>query len=213
MIYLMGTDGSGKTTLANNIVEKFRLDGKKIKYLYVRHKPILLFPLKWISRQFIFKNDSEFKNYEKYSDKKSGFSTYHPVIAKVYSTVWIIDYLLYYFLKVRLACLFSKQIILDRYVADVAVNISIAIGLDKNQMFRLIHFLHFFFPKPDKSFFINVSEGEAYSRKDDIPSLQYLIERKEKYFLLRSFYNFKILDGHLQKEKLVSSLIKQLEME
>lgn len=206
MIYLLGTDGSGKTTLAENFVKRYKSEGKKIKYLYVRHVPILLYPLKLISRILIYKKDTEFKNYEKYSKEKSGFSKRHPIVARIYAAVWILDYILYYFLKVRITYFFSRLIILDRYVGDVVVNISVATGLDEEQMQKLLRFLHRFFPKPDRAFFIEVSEEEAFKRKDDIPSTQYLRERKEQYFYLRSFYTFKIINGHLLPDQLVDEL-------
>jgi len=210
MIYLMGTDGSGKTTLANSFVELYKSNGKEIKYLYIRHKPILLYPFKLLSRLLLYRRNSQFKNYEKYSEIKSSFSKNHPLLAKLYAMIWILDYILYYWIQVRFYYLFSKQIILDRYAADIVVNISVAIGIEDDQMHKLLNILHYFFPKPDISFFIEVDEDEAFRRKNDIPSVQYLRERKQKYFMLKQFYEFKILDGHLSPETLVEKLYEKV---
>jgi len=213
MIYLLGTDGSGKTTLAQNLVRRYAREGKRIKYLYVRHVPILLYPLKLLSRILVYKQDSQFKNYGKYSEKKSRFSRKHPFLARLYAAVWVLDYSLYYWLKVHWAYWFSGLIILDRYVADVVVNISVATGLDARQGMQLLRMMHRLFPRPDRSFFIEVDSEEAFRRKDDIPSVQYLQERKEHYFELRPFYEFEVLDGHQTPEALVETLHQKIAQE
>lgn len=210
IIYLIGTDGSGKTTLAKNYVKKMQSIGIKINYFYGRHVPILLLPLKYISRKYYYKKDTQFKNYKKYTTKKDEYRKSHPVVVRLYAAIWVLDYTLYYFVKVRWALLFTKLIIIDRYVADIVVNISIVTGYNKNQMIKLLSFLHYMFPKPDCSFFIEVSEDEAFSRKEDIPSIKYLMERKQKYYQLKTFYNFKILNGHLDPQQLVQKLHKEI---
>ena len=120
IFYLLGTDGSGKTTLALNLIKVMSKE-RKVKYLYARHKPILVLPLKMLSLILLYKKDTQFKNYFNYSQKKSKFSRRFPVLAWIYATIWLLDYTMFYLIKVRWIYLFSPIIIVDRYVADVVV--------------------------------------------------------------------------------------------
>jgi thymidylate kinase len=50
-------------------------------------------------------------------------------------------------------------------------------------------------PKPSLVFLIDAPEEVAIKRKDDIPSINHLIERRELYLRLEKQYGFTILDG------------------
>ena len=208
----MGIDGSGKTTLSKGLIDKYRNQGVNIKYLYARHIPILLYPFKLLSKVLLYKNNYEFKNYKKYSEIKYGFSNKHHILVKLYTTVWAIDYLIFSGIKIYWNVLLNKYLIVDRYIADVVINIAIASRLKDRELHFLLNFFHFFFPKPDLCFFIDVDEEVAFQRKNDIQSVQYLKERKEKYFVLRKYYKFLVVGGHLNKEELLNKVMEQIKL-
>lgn len=202
LIYLMGTDGAGKTTLSHGLLRKLSEDGKKVKYLYARYHPILVYPFKVISRLVLYKENTQYKNYKRYSQLKTNYSREHKVLARAYAIICVLDYFLFTYLKVMYKYIFADYIIIDRYVGDLVVTLSIASGLKENEMLFLLKAFHYFFPLPTLSFFIDVNEDVAFQRKDDIPSVKYLRERKLKYFILRNFYQFKIVDGHKSQKEL-----------
>ncbi|PQP33251.1 hypothetical protein C6A36_00195 [Desulfobacteraceae bacterium SEEP-SAG10] len=202
LIYLMGTDGAGKTTLSHGLLRKLSEDGKKVKYLYARYYPILAYPFKIISRLVLYKENTQYKNYKRYSQLKTNYNRKHKVLARVYAILCIIDYFVFAYLKVMYKYIFADYIIVDRYVGDFVVTLSIASGLKEYEMLFLLKLFHYFFPPPTLSFFIYVDEDVAFQRKDDIPSVMYLKERKLKYFILRNFYRFKIIDGHKSQKKI-----------
>jgi len=210
MIYLMGTDGSGKTTLAKNLTVHYKSENKKVKYLYARYHPILIVPIKIFNNIFLYKKDTEFKNYNNYSNIKGEFGNKHRILARLYAFACVMDYIIFTWLKVMYKYLTAENIIVDRYIGDLVVILSVASGLSEKEMLRLLTLLHRLFPIPTDSFFIDLEEETAFKRKHDIPSLQYLKERKHKYFLFKKFYQFKILDGNLNPDELLNRVINSM---
>ena len=211
IIYLMGTDGSGKTTLSNNLFKKLKSEGKDVKYLYGRYRPMLVTPLKIISQLFIYKKNTEFKNYAKYSKIKTNFSKKHGFLLRIYAGICIVDYILFTWLHVIYKYLSADYIIVDRYVCDLVVTLSIASDLKENEIIFLINLFHKIFPFPTHTFFIDIDEDTAFQRKDDIQSVKFLKERNDKYFLFKTYYKFKILDGLRTKEQLLDDVYKRIQ--
>jgi thymidylate kinase len=69
---------------------------------------------------------------------------------------------------------------------------------------RIEHFL----PKADVCLFLNVSEEVAFSRKDDIPSAEYLRERKARYLALAGAYDFHEVNADAPLEEVLSEARK-----
>jgi thymidylate kinase len=210
LIYLMGVDGSGKTTLSANFIRHEQEHGRKAAYIYARYFPFLSQPLKLASRIFLYRKNSEFGNFERYSSIKSDFGKKHSLLSRIYTAVCLTDYLLqtlprFYFTYWR-----SSTIILDRYVADLAVTLTVASSLSSAETLAILRLLHRFFPKPTRAFFIDVDVKTAFSRKDDIPSEKYLVERRALYLSFSEFYGIEMIDGHLPQEALTKQLYTQL---
>ena len=213
LIYIMGIDGSGKTTLSKNIKKELKLKGYNVKYLYARYRPFLIAPIKLIAKIFLYKKNTEFKNYTNYSLIKTNYSKKHKILAKLYALFCMIDYTIVSWPLVMIKFLFADYIIIDRYVGDLIVILAVASQLDDDEMLSYLKKLHIIFPFPKQTFLIEIDEDIAFTRKDDIPSIKYLKERKEKYYVYKNFYNYKILDGRKSKTELTYDLLKQLKIE
>lgn len=205
-IYLVGIDGSGKTTAANKLVAKLRSNGEKVHYLYARYFPIISTPFKLLSKILIYKKDTEYVAFEKYSQKKTNFSKKHPIIAKTYIFICIIDYILFSFLKIYYKYITAPIVVVDRYLVDFIITLTIAASLEASQSRRLYCIIQKIFPKPTNTFFIDVSPEIAFSRKNDIPSIKYLEERKLLYNQFNELCNFTIVDGTKTPDELTSYL-------
>ena len=68
-------------------------------------------------------------------------------------------------------------------------------------------------PKPDKIIFIDLPEYIAFSRKEDIQSIEYLKERRERYIYLSKKYNFLTVNGNKNPEKLLEDTFNLLSAE
>lgn len=210
LIYLMGIDGSGKTTLARNAYITLKAEGINVKYLYARYRPFLVIPVKLFSKIFLYKNNGEFKNYKKYSNIKRNFSVKHKTLALLYAYLCIFDYMIISWPIVMFKYLTSEYLLIDRYVGDLIVTISVASNLSIEQTSKYLKLIHYIFPMPTLSFFIDIDEKIAFNRKDDIPSIQYLTERKYKYYIFKSYYNYTILNGKKSKEHLLDEFLQYI---
>jgi dTMP kinase len=60
---------------------------------------------------------------------------------------------------------------------------------------RIINVLGKIFPLPVKTFWVNLPAEIAFKRKNDIPSIEYLIERQQIYSSICKDYGFIEVDG------------------
>ena len=145
----------------------------------------------------------EFKDYDYYNKTKKQTSSRFPMLANIYAGIWLIDYIIQVFFKVTLPILLGQKLIIDRYIFDIAVNLSLTTNNEIHHSERLIRFFLKFAPQPDFIVFIDLPEEVAFNRKDDIQDIEYLRERRERYLALAGPYNFKLIDGTKSPEKML----------
>lgn len=205
-ICIIGIDGSGKTTQALKLLAQFRQSGIRTAYAHCYHRPILLKPLKILAKLTIMRGTNEFSNYMQYRKKKTSASKRHGFFTKTYALVWITDYWIQAFIQVSVAGLLSKVLIIDRYIYDTALNVSLSLNESIDYACRLVDFFLKFNPKPTHFFLIDLPAEIAFSRKDDIQSVYYLKERRERYLRIAERYGAIILDGTLKPELLQNQI-------
>ncbi|MCC7004847.1 hypothetical protein IT397_02940 [Candidatus Nomurabacteria bacterium] len=213
IVYLLGTDGSGKTTLSTSLLHYYHSQKIRVTYFYGRHFPFLLQPFKILGRITALKKTNEFMNYDGYINKKHTFFTNHRIIAAFYGAIWVADYLIITLLRLFPKLFNTDMIIIDRFFLDTTVNISESINLGNDQMLKLAKFLGWFLPSSSLNIFIKVSPEIAFSRKNDIQSIRYLEERNRRYEILSNYYNFKVINGEENQENVLGKakeLIRQL---
>lgn len=67
-------------------------------------------------------------------------------------------------------------------------------------MLRDARWLERLLPKAQSHVFLDVSEEIAFRRKNDIQSVEYLRERKERYLHLASHYRFQVVGANMDVE-------------
>jgi len=209
IVYLLGIDGSGKTTLSNNLLNYYKSKSIKVTYFYGRHFPFLLQPFKTLGKITVLKRTDEFINYNIYKNKKNSFFSRHRLIATLYKIIWIADYLVITFLRFIPRYFNKDMVIIDRFFLDVAVNISESLSLDDMQMVKLARFLGCFFPSNTLNIFIKVSPEVAFSRKNDIQAIRYLEERNKRYKILSELYKFIEINGE-EPPEIVFEQVKEI---
>jgi len=194
LICLIGIDGSGKTTIAKLLVNSLRLNGYKCNYVYGRFRPKLSKPIVDLGKRLFLSNKNIYDS-DKYSYSKSEVAKKHSNFLLIYQYIILLDYSLQLLFGIYLPRMLGNSIVCDRYVYDTVIN---DIPKTSNSPYVLKNLLNRFFkvaPSPDLTFFIDISEDIAYSRKDDTPSIEYLIERRKIYIWLAEEYNLAIIDG------------------
>jgi dTMP kinase len=71
-ICFVGIDGSGKTTLAQALVERARVQGIEIEYTWCKFESSLFKLLIWLKNQFVVRERDWRKNYEQSLTMKNG---------------------------------------------------------------------------------------------------------------------------------------------
>ena len=209
IVNIIGIDGSGKTTLAKGLAGAFSGEGVDCLYIYCQFYAKLLYPFKNIVKHSVLRKTDEFADYSNYIKKKVGFSEKHRVLGTIYALLWLIDYSVQAFLKVNRAVGRNQVLVLDRYIYDVAVNVSITAGWSVE---TLTHFLGIMFkvhPKPDIVILNDLTEEIAFSRKNDIQSIDYLRERRERYLWLSKQCQFKIIDATMSVNTILNEVIEK----
>jgi thymidylate kinase len=195
IIYLTGIDGSGKSTITEKLVKEIYKDVEVIS-IWARYKPkivkALISPFK---KKFVsdaandhLMNSTEYSEWKNYKKKitKSG------VVSKLIYCLQSVDYILQLSKVKKITTTHKdKVIVIDRYLLDFIVDESVNYG-DIENNFITKYFLRRL-KKIDYIFYIDTSEEVALSRKNDIPSLEYLRERKKFY----KQYIGKLDNGHI----------------
>lgn len=210
LINIIGIDGAGKTTLAHNLTSFLKKKNDRLQYQYCQYFAKLLLPMKIAAKLTLMRKTDEFKNYTNYNKTKQKLSSRFKPIANLYATVWVIDYFLQITFKVTIPMLFGKAFIIDRYIVDIAVNLSLTTNNDVHYACKIISYFYKVAPKPDKTIFIDLPEDVAFNRKKDIQSIEYLKERRARYIYLSQKYNFLIVNGQKNAQEMLKDTLNLL---
>lgn len=212
IILLMGVDGCGKSSLTAMLQNKLTDKGIKSVVVWASLRPVLMKPFIVVAKYLLVRKHSKFDDYEKHiTAKKEGMKkmswTRH-----IYLLVTFIDYLPQVFFKVYLPNLLGKVVICDRYYQDLVLDYGITTLATAEKTDKLLKYAEIFFPVPDLHYYLKITSDVAFSRKDDIPSLEYLEGRADVYERFASIMGSEILDGTISLEensdKLLDDVLK-----
>ena len=209
ILYILGTDGAGKTTVATRVAAA--MSDRGWIYLYCQVLPFLLRPVKWFARRIFLKKADEFKDYDGYLERKQVASSKRKRLTRMYALLWYADFLIQAWPKLLRARWRGQNLILDRFYLDTVVNQGVLQNNDLNGMLRDARLLEWFLPKAELLLFLDVSEETAFQRKDDIQSIRYLRERKERYLQLAPHFGFRFVDANQTADAVFNDVCTQLE--
>jgi len=198
IVCFTGMDGTGKTTLAKSLKESMKNTGISCKYIWGGWRGFESFLFSPITK--IIRNNRESKG----GARMRGASIQNNLLFTY--AAWL-DYFLRIFPNLLVSLYKYDLIILDRYIYDVAIGFSINTQKEGEKLLRRFFNI---FPKPDITFLIDVPEEVAYTRKDDIPSVEYLYQQKRIYSKLLKKEDAKVLDGLKDTEELLDIVFKDV---
>lgn len=208
LVYLLGTDGAGKSSVARQVAAE-GITGRRVKYLYCQHRPMLIWLLKLPARLLFMRKTDEFKDYAAYKRTKQYVVGRQPVVASLYARFLYFDVWLQTWPRLLWARWTGDVVVLDRYYLDWVVNVGVLQGNGRDDMLREARKLEWTLPRADIHLFLDVDEQTAFQRKSDIQSVEYLRERKQRYNQLAVPYDFIRIDA-TQPLMTVVSEVRQL---
>jgi len=209
LICFVGMDGTGKTTQAKRLVDALEARGVKCKYVWNTYQPFITKPFLLLGKALFFRGKDAFKDYAQYSHTKiKVFRT--PILSWVYEYLSLFDYLCQSLIKVRLPRLFGSNIICDRYVPDVAVNLAMELNYSDEKLRSRLDGLLSWLPQPDLTFLMDVPEETGYQRKDDTPSIEHLRSLRGIYLSIGKGCGAVMLDGTEDLARLESKILSKV---
>ena len=154
-----------------------------------------------MGKVLFFRGKGKFSNFEGYSTSRRRVFR-NRFLSRAYRYFLLFDYSLQIFSRIGIPLMFNRRIVCDRYVHDTVVDIGAGLSLSKEEVLNLLKRFSFFLPKPDIVFLMDAPAEVAYQRKDDIPSLVFLTERRQIYLDIAKGYEMPILDGSWEPERL-----------
>lgn len=196
MIVFEGTDGSGKSTIINNLSDVLNVCFSKsfIDYYHWRPGVILRRKHEKAGEEIIITNPHAKKPY--------GYT-------KSFIKFMIInlDYIIGYWIKIRWQLAGGHLVIFDRYYYDYYID-KIRYRLNIND--KMIDIFSFAIPKPDLTFLLIGDAQKLYERKKEISveeiesHLERLLKNQNK------FINSKIIDVNQDIEKVMNDVLSEI---
>lgn len=197
LICFIGIDGSGKTTLSKNVVSRLADRNYNCVYNYGRVKPVISRLLMATGRTFFLKRPKSaiYTDYTNYTREKKE-KLQNKFFKKIFVSSLLIDQIIQLNYIIRLKRISGKTIICDRYIHDTIVtDIGSNLNYSSDEVVSLINFGLKFVPKPDLVFYVDIDEEIAFRRKNDVPDIEYLRERRVMYKNCSQILKFIFIDG------------------
>jgi thymidylate kinase len=190
LVCLTGIDGAGKTTLAKEIVRSLRQD------VYARYVPLLLRPFMLLGERLFLRGLDPHVDYSDYLQTKKEATGQRRVLALAYQSMLMMDYFLQVLVKVCLPMIRGQNVVCDRYVYDTVANdLAIDFNYCRRSIDVVLDWWMRFVPTPHLAVLVDVPEELACGRKSDIPSVEYVKERRPLYHYMARRMGMLTLDG------------------
>ncbi len=224
LICIIGTDGSGKTTLAEAVVSSLAARGVTARLEWLGAQSYVMAPVRgllklvWGRRRGSTAGSpklgaaSQRVDYAKEIARKNALAAKYAWAVKLYLALIWLDYRLQLMLK-RWHSGDADMVIADRYLFDVVVNIGLTLGWSPDRVVAFAQSWLARLPLPDVKVFLRVAPEVSLQRKTDIYDIDYLRLRFSYYEAIAQAFGFDIRDGTLPIATNRDWLLAQIEAE
>ncbi|MFC1621990.1 hypothetical protein ACFL13_01205 [Patescibacteria group bacterium] len=201
IIVFSGVDGSGKTTLAHNLVNRLKKEKTHAKYVYMGNYFILTGIVKFI--HYVYRH---IKKTPVVRGNPLLGTKEKPMLSKCWLFFSILENLLVY-MKLKILSILGIVVISDRYFYDRLLGLEYHGYSSKllSQMYLKMT------PRPTHLFMIDVDEEVSLQRevKEKHP-LEFYKCLRQKYMKLATLLNAKVLDGNMSKEIMLEKVMTEI---
>jgi len=203
-----GVDGSGKTTQVKLLEEYLMERGFRVKRIWFRWTAFFSYSLLALCRLLGYtKWKTISRSNVKYAERRFYMNR---ALARLWPWLFTLDTFIYFVFQVELWRVFGYTVLCDRFIPDILVDLMCETR-DYQLLKRLVgRVLLSLIPKNSKLAIIDVDENIAYHRKHDIPSIDYLKERRKLYLTLAKTLGIPIVNGENEANKVYEDILKIL---
>jgi hypothetical protein len=190
--YITGADGTGKSTQATLLIGYFSRNGIHSKRVWLRFPFFFSIPLLAFARWkgYSWHEVSNEVDHGYWDFSRSGF------LKRLLPWTYFIDAIWAALWKVYLPLLCGGNIICERFVLDMLVDLSIAFK-DLSLIDRLPGRLFFhLIPHNAHIVILNLDQGTVCSRRDNLRLDRALAGRLQAYSYLANYLKLVVIDGH-----------------
>ena len=179
-ICIIGIDGSGKTTLTKNLIQSFEREGYCYTYEWAKFESSLLKAVIFLKNSFFVRGNDQKTLVEKNQNIKNKLFQ-NTVICFFYESFVTISYFFQMFIRITIPLKNGKNIICDRYLYDTLVDLAYDLKYDEKKIRERTNLYLKYLPHPDVLIYLKIPEEIALKRKDDIPSYEFISEKRKIY--------------------------------
>jgi len=181
VICLIGMDGSGKTTHSRLVSAHLEESGEKCRYIWFGNAYFLSYPFMIICRMLGLTKTKHLANGLAVSEHQYYKSR---SISSIWPWVQFLDTIVLANLRVRLPLWRDFTVVCDRFVPDILVELMSDVNDDRLYKRLVGRLLLRIMPRYSLVILLRVGEKTAWRRKKDVPDLEYLIRRRNKYRII-----------------------------
>jgi len=203
ILIFSGMDGTGKSTHAKALKEKFEELGIPCEIVWTRWRPSTTYP--FMGLVYVLKRWRR-KDYHK-----------SKILRKIWAYLTILDFVYFHLFKIKPHLIRGNVVICDRYIYDHIADLMHDGLYNENAVKLLLKLI----PNPNVSFIFNVPVNIAMVRKTDTQDVlniwrfeesaeEYLIEQRENYLRVAKSLNIPVIDATRDFEELHEEIYKQV---
>jgi glycosyltransferase involved in cell wall biosynthesis/thymidylate kinase len=209
LICIIGTDGSGKTTLADAVVKALNARGHRAERVWLGADNYLMRPVRGLLKLGWTRGRtpraasgpkqgaaSQRVDYAAEIARKNALAARFGWAVTLYLALVWLDYRVQVWIK-RFAHRNARVIVADRYLFDVAVNLGLTLGWGPEQVVQYVRTRLAHMALPKTRVFLRVAPEVSMARKDDVFDVDYLRLRLRYYDAIAQAFGFTCRDGTL----------------
>jgi thymidylate kinase/glycosyltransferase involved in cell wall biosynthesis len=192
LVVLLGVDGAGKSTQVRRLAQEASVRGVPATTVWARWEPLALRPLMNAAKRAAMSRASA-SNSQRFardlSLKRRIFR--RAPVRRLWEWLASFDHGIQTIPRLVAALRSAQLVIADRYYYDALVDMGANFGSSPPEP----HGLFRAFPTPDRVIVLDVPEEVAIGRKPDVPSLDYLKQRRPLYLELAARNGWPVVDA------------------
>lgn len=210
LVCITGLDGAGKSTLTKAVVEELQLEGYDAVGAYGRFLPRLTYPLILLGQRTVLSDSDITEDYETHQSTKNDLFE-STLLSSLYEGIIMADYIPQFFCRVVLSIYQYDIVVCDRYFYDTLLtDLAGDVINEPADAIRRYNLYSKFLPQPDHEFYVQTPAEVSMRRKDDVPSIEYIQDRKSFYDSFAEKQDLSVLDGTLTSERLTKIVLRDI---